>query len=302
METLSPSLIRQVISQEDIPRRLALFDREMVDSVYRYGAPIGSTVVQYARHGRCMDEAKKAIDQAEEDGGAFASGTAYTADELTESKGRFARFWHAPQGGIWLTLVLGNTLLPEFTRFYPLAAGLACCELVRQYGVEAHVKWVNDVHVAGKKIAGILTETYRSKKHGEEFILIGIGLNVNNDEFPDELAGIATSMKNELHSENDLTQCTARLLAKLSWTIGLLHYAEALQLRDESDDNLLLQQWEALSDTVGRRVLFGYDVQKSPQFKALVQGIDPGGGLVLKHLDDGTTSVENAGEIIYCDE
>ena len=62
----------------------------------------------------------------------------------------------------------------------------------------------------------------------------------------------------------------------------------------------LLDLWQRLSDIQGRRVLFGYDVQRQPLFQALVQGMDKEGGLLLK-LDDGSMIAENSGEIIYLD-
>ncbi|MDH4321756.1 MAG: biotin--[acetyl-CoA-carboxylase] ligase, partial [Desulfobulbaceae bacterium] len=226
--------------------------------------------------------------------------------ELADGQGRFGRYWHAPPGGIWMTVILANTLLPETTRLYPLAAGLACCEAIRHYGVRCQLKWVNDVLVGGRKIAGILSETVLTPHHHEEYVLIGIGINVNNETFPDELQDIAVSMRGVLGESLALDLFAARLLAKLTWGIGLLHYEERERLAggDEgcwADEPLLVRQWRALSDTVGRKVLFGYDVQKKPQYEAVVEGITPDGGLMLRHLADRVAVVEYSGEIAYLD-
>ena len=114
-------------------------------------------------------------------------------------------------------------------------------------------------------------------------------------------------MRTELGSSVDINHLAARLLAKLAWSIGLLHHEEQKRLltrgvtaTDTQAPHPLLVLWQRLSDIQGRRVLFGYDVQKKPLFRAVVQGIDAHGGLLLK-LDDGRITVENSGEIIYLD-
>jgi BirA family biotin operon repressor/biotin-[acetyl-CoA-carboxylase] ligase len=169
------------------------------------------------------------------------------------------------------------------------------------------VKWVNDVQVRGKKIAGILAETESSPACGEEYILLGIGINVNNDSFPTELASTATSLCAETGAPVDVDLLTARLLAKLAWYIGLLSFEEQQALEQNGlraaavlNNGLVLDLWRRLSDTAGRRVLFGYDVRKIPLFEAIAEGVNADGALLLR-LDDGTTVVENSGEIIYID-
>ena len=137
--------------------------------------------------------------------------------------------------------------------------------------------------------------------------MIGVGVNVNNQSFPPELGSLAVSIKDILGRETELDLFAARLLAKFVWNIGLLHYEEQQRLDwhidDGQDEQLhpVLDGWRGLSDSIGRQVWFGYDVQEKPQYKAQVMGLDPSGGLILKHLKDGVTVVEHAGEILYVD-
>jgi BirA family biotin operon repressor/biotin-[acetyl-CoA-carboxylase] ligase len=304
---LTPELVRRLIIEEEIPLRRRSLPPDIVETVFRYGGIVGSVMEVYRTLTRGMDRARDIIRQAEQDGLSLASGTTILAGEMTGSRGRFQRTWHAPTGGLWLTVLIVDTLLPEHSRLYPLAAGAACCETLRHYNIPAFVKWVNDVHVRGKKIAGILTTTEIGPVYGEHYVLIGIGINANNDSLPPELKKTATSMRAELGHSVDINRLAARLLAKLAWSIGLLHHEEQKRLlnsgvtaTDTPGPHLLLELWQQLSDMQGRRVLFGYDVQKKPQFRAQVQGIDAHGGLVLK-LDDGRITVENSGEIIYLD-
>jgi BirA family biotin operon repressor/biotin-[acetyl-CoA-carboxylase] ligase len=312
---LTPKLIRQIITGEEIPLRRRSFEPETVDEVLRYGAIVGSVIEQHALIPRGMDRARELIRHAEEAGISFASGTVILADEMMQSKGRFQRTWHAPQGGLWLTLVLVNTLLPESSLLLPLAAGIACCEVMRDYGITAYIKWVNDVLADGKKISGILAETCTGSHHGEEYVLIGIGINVNNDTFPPELSTQATSVKSCLQQPVCLATAAARLVAKLRWNIGLLYYEEAGHLEIHGgiggrnmtwmenmpgEEHLLLQSYKILTDIYDRRVLFGFNVRDKPQFEARVVGLDNCGGLILE-LDDGARMIQRSGEISYLD-
>jgi len=312
---LSPDYIQQVTTEEEIPLRSRTFAPDTVSEVFRYGAVVGSIIEHHNRIPRGAESARQLILQAEEKNTSFNSGTVILADEMMHSKGRFKRNWHAPKGGLWMTLALVNTLLPESSLLFPMAAGVACCEVLRQYGVKAHIKWVNDTLVGKKKISGILTETFTGPRFGEEYILIGIGLNVNNDRFPDDLSDTAVSMKSCLNKEVNLQEVIARLMVKLRWNIGLLFYEEAGHLEkhggiglnntqetgiSSEDEHLLLKSYKNLTDIFNRRVLFGFDVQKSPQFEAKIIGLDNTGGLILEMIDSSRI-IQHSGEIIYLD-
>jgi BirA family biotin operon repressor/biotin-[acetyl-CoA-carboxylase] ligase len=307
--------IQQLIDRDEIPLRSKLFPLETVNTVLRYGAVVGSIIDQQGQISRGAERARQLILSAEEQNASFQSGTVILAEEMLQSKGRFKRYWHAPKGGLWLTLVMVNTLLPESNLLIPMAAGVACCEVLRHYGVDARIKWVNDTLVDNKKISGILTETFTGPHSGEEYVLIGIGINVNNHEFPDEFSEQATSLKSCLNREINLQEVTARLLVKLRWNIGLLFYEEARYLethggianRNEEEiknfleeENLLLKSYRDLTDIFNRRVLFGFDVHESPQFEAKIIGLDNGGGLILEMVDSSKI-IQHSGEIIYLD-
>lgn len=301
-----PADIVNYIAAHEIPERSRLLPQPQVQTVFRYGAIAGSVIHAHERIERGMDRARQLIDEHERQHRSFPSGLVILAAELTGGKGRFQRSWHAPTGGIWMTMVFVNNLLPEVSRLLPLAAGMACCETVRRFGVPAHVKWVNDVHVRGRKVAGILMETVYGSRSQEEYILIGAGVNVNNTDFPPELAGLAVSMAGVSGRTFDLELVATDLLAKFSWHIGMLYWQEAAQLAAEGgfEDNgvpFLVDRWREFSDSPGRRVMFGYDVQQQPQYEAEVLGVDDDGGLRLKNLRDGVVVTEYGGEIIYLD-
>jgi BirA family biotin operon repressor/biotin-[acetyl-CoA-carboxylase] ligase len=249
-----------------------------------------------------MSRLQQLVIAAEQRGEVLPAGTVVSADRLTASSGRFDRHWHAPEGGLWLAMAWPDILLPEFTRLLPFAAGLACCRAVCSLGVTAELKWVNDLMAGEKKIGGILCETVLSPS-GERWHLLGMGINVNNRYFPAELQPAAACLQEELGAAADVQSLAGRLLAELSWTLGLLHYDEELSLEqrqgcEDGRDSLLLQSWRGHCTSVGRRVEYGFDVQRKPLYQGTVTGIDPCGGLQLT-LDDGTSLTEYSGEIRY---
>ena len=312
---LTPDYIQQIINEEETPLRSSSFGPEIAQLAFRYGGVVGSVIEHHSQISRGAEWARQLILDTEEKNESFHSGTVVLADEMIHSKGRFKRYWHAPKGGLWMTLALTNTLLPESSLLLPMAAGVACCEVLRHYGVEAHIKWVNDTLVDNKKISGILTETFIGPRFGEEYILIGIGINVNNDLFPSGLSETAISMKSCLNKELNLQEVIARLLVKLRWNIGLLFYEEAQYLEKHGgiaisnktetenlpdDEHLLLKSYKSLTDILNRRVLFGFDVQENPQFEAKIIGLDNTGGLILEMVDSSRI-IQHSGEIVYLD-
>ncbi len=300
----SSGALRKYIHGQETASRRRQMPAQLVDDILRYGAVVGSSLSFFPSLDRGMDHARKIINDHEDSGLSFASGMIIGAGTLTAGRGRFRRGWHAPEGGLWLTMVLVNTLLPDSSRLLPLAAGIACCETMRSCGLAASLKWPNDTMVEGRKVGGILTETMVGNHSGEEYVLVGIGLNVNNHDFPPELVETAASIAQLAGRSFDLGQVVLDLLAKLSWNIGLLHWGEDQYLANINHEaaarhHFLLSSYRQLTDSIGRRVMFGYDVQEKPQYEAEVLGVDDDGGIRLRMLEDGHEVSENSGEIVY---
>jgi BirA family biotin operon repressor/biotin-[acetyl-CoA-carboxylase] ligase len=276
-----------------------------VTQILRYGAPAGSVFESHEYLDRCMSRLQKLMAAAEERGRVLPAGTVVAADRLGASTGRFNRHWHAPLGGLWLAMAWPDVLLSGFSRLLPFAAGLACCRAIRGLGVDACLKWVNDLLVGNRKVGGILCETVVSPA-GEQWHILGIGINVNNCCFPADLQLPATCMQEVVGEPVDLARFMGRLLAEFSWSLGLLHFDEACSLREqrsceEGRRSLLLSSWLDYCDSIGRRVEYGFDVLNKPMYKAIVRGIDPCGALQMT-LADGTSVTEFSGEIRYLDD
>ena len=301
---LSPDRFRSYLERVELPLRSSTHPEFTARRILRYGSFVGSVIEHHVRLERTMIAARKRIQAVEQEGGSVASGTVILADSLSGSRGRFTRSWHAPLGGLWGSLTYVSTLLPRYRLLVPLAVGVACCEAVRESGCEqAVIRWVNDVLVDGLKIGGFLSQSFTGDQSGECYCLIGFGINVNNLDFPFALQDSATSLKQQTGQRFDLEAFTYCFLAKLAWNLGLLYHHEQLELdrycgAEDPPGHPLLQRWLALSDSIGRPVVFGFDVVKKPQYRAVVEGLSADGGLRLI-LEDGSVTTEYSGEIRY---
>lgn len=301
---LTSTLLDEYVLTVEQPWRQKQTGRSSTN-IFRYGAYVGSSIQVFSSLDRAMNSAREHIIHQEENGKPVANGTLILASSLSLSKGRFSRSWHAPPGGLWGCLILADTFLPIFRNLIPLIPGIACCEALHQEGASsAAIRWVNDVLLDGKKQAGFLIEGFRSPVHGENFHLLGFGLNLNNSIFPSELQETAISLAQFLGHPVDVKSLALSFLAKLRYYTGVLLFEEEQWLHRGGGEKYegehpLLKRWTELSDTPGRRVCFGYNVLENPQYEAVATTIAGDGALVLKH-DDGTTSVEHSGEIRYC--
>ncbi|HTE54372.1 MAG TPA: biotin--[acetyl-CoA-carboxylase] ligase [Kofleriaceae bacterium] len=141
-------------------------------------------------------------------------GAVVVAAAQRRGRGRLGRPWYSPAGeNLYLSLVLRPELAPAALPPITLAAGVAVAEAVAGFGVRPAVKWPNDIVVAGRKLAGVLTEM---STRGErlDFLVLGIGVNLGSRSFPPELAAVATSLALEGGAATP-AQLRARLLPAL---------------------------------------------------------------------------------------
>lgn len=111
-------------------------------------------------------------------------GSVVLADVQTAGRGRFGKDWYSPEGGLWMSVILH----PRNSSLMSIAAAVAVCEALHINGVLPGIKWPNDIFLNGKKIAGILVEII------DEWVVIGLGLNLNIRKFPKAIASYASSV------------------------------------------------------------------------------------------------------------
>jgi BirA family biotin operon repressor/biotin-[acetyl-CoA-carboxylase] ligase len=165
-----------------------------------------------------------------------ASNVAVLADEQTGGRGRLDRGWASPSGGIWLSLVCRPDVPPARAPVYTLAAAVAATEAVESVGVDAGIKWPNDVLVDGEKLVGILTEM-EGEADRVSWIVVGIGINANVDG--DSVPETATTIRERV-GDVDRAAVTRSLIERFD------------ELRAEPEE--VVPAWRERAITLGRRV------------------------------------------------
>ncbi len=207
-----------------------------------------------------------------------ADGVIVIAERQTAGRGRRGAAWYSPPSESLTFSILARPSEPK--SLWPrlaLAAGLALAEALESCGVEAGIKWPNDVWIRGKKAAGILVEA------GSDFVVVGIGLNINSIHFPPEVAEIATSMRIESGREFKRPEILGKIIRKFA--------QRRIQIG---------QDFEELISAVSLRcILTGKQISlhtaAGPRVGKMV-GIAPGGELLLQG-DDGIERIIQADEV-----
>lgn len=275
-------------------------DKETREKILRRARVVGQEVYYYKKTDRLMPLARKTILQADSNGTDLPSGCVWWAGSLNHARGRLGRSWWAPDGGLYLCLALYPSLFPENWSFYNLGVGVAIAQILREGEAPAKIRWINDVLIKGRKIAGILTEAVRTTNSGQTYLLFGIGINANIKTFPENLAS-ATSLAITTDKYWATIELAAQILARIGWIFGLIHQWESDCLNAEPGclpQNPVIREWNLLSDTPGRRVIYGLNAELNPEFEALAQELAPDGSLILT-LDNGEEIRVDSGEIRY---
>jgi len=192
-------------------------------------------------------------------------GTLVIAEVQTGGRGRLSRQWFSPQGGIYLTIVLRPRISPACAPRANLMSAIAVATTIRKlFGLDAQLKWPNDVLIAGKKVCGILAEM-NTEMDIVNFINVGIGMNANNSVTCFE--NTAISLKDVLGGEISRKEFLSALIGELERWLPLLMEAD------------LLVEWKELSATLNREVRV---VSLGEELTGQAVDIDATGALLLK--------------------
>ncbi|QJA09728.1 biotin--[acetyl-CoA-carboxylase] ligase [Romboutsia sp. CE17] len=124
-------------------------------------------------------------------------GTVVISEEQTKGRGRLGRIWDSKaHEGIWMSIILKPDILPYKSTFLTIIAGASIAKALNDLGIKVGIKWPNDIILNGKKLCGILTEL-SAEIERINYIVLGIGMNVKNKDFPSDIENIATSLYKE---------------------------------------------------------------------------------------------------------
>lgn len=206
-------------------------------------------------------------------------GSVFLAEEQTDGRGRGANVWHSARStGIYCSVVLRPALPPADVLVLALAAALAVGGAIRELSpaLEPDLKWPNDLLLDGRKFCGILTEMNAEPTRVRQ-IVVGLGINVNQASFPDELRAIATSLLVASGKEWSRVDLTAALLKSL--------HREYRELVESSDarESILRRFTGASSYVRGKRVRI--EENGDVAFEGTTEGLDPRGFLQVRTAD-----------------
>lgn len=213
------------------------------------------------------------------------NGTVVAAREQTRGKGRLGRTWQSKKDdGIAFSVLLRPNVAPsEVSAITPLA-GLAVCKAIREYTMlDCVIKWPNDIIIGRKKLVGILTEM-SAEFDAVEYVITGIGINVDHTSFPEEIAFKATSLLLE----------TGRHIDKNEFLACVLEHLENEFVKNNLElTPTALSEYTDLCATVGRSVTFQRGTRR---ISGMAVGVSEHGELKVM-MSDGTISLVNSGEV-----
>ena len=243
---------------------------EMLQSLVR-ATIFGEHIHHYYRAGSTNT---LALDAA---AAAAPEGSVFLAEQQTAGRGRGSNQWHSAEStGIYCSVILRPTLPPSDVLVLSLAAGLAVQAAVREIDsrVLADLKWPNDLMIGGKKFCGILTEM-SAEATRVRHIVVGIGINVNQNQFPGELERTATSLRISTGTEWSRLELCAALLKSLD------REYQNLLANAAAHSELLRRFEEGSSSARGRHV----SVDENGGFEGLTEGLDRRGFLQVRTGD-----------------
>jgi BirA family biotin operon repressor/biotin-[acetyl-CoA-carboxylase] ligase len=213
-------------------------------------------------------------------------GAVVLAEEQTAGRGRAGRAWHSERAaGIYVTLLLRPRLAPVQAPLLTMMAGLSTHAAIQaQTGQTLELKWPNDLLINEKKVGGILTEMH-AEPGQVRFVIVGIGLNVNQEKFTGELGAIATSLRIETGKQQSRLELLVRLLREFE-----NDYNQFLREGAAS----VTEKFAAISSYAqGKRVRV---TNGAASFAGTTDGLGPEGLLRVKR-DDGEVVTVIAGDV-----
>ena len=243
---------------------------------------LGRPLVFHKETGSTNIDAKALAERGE------ASGAVVVADMQTAGRGRLGRGWAAPAGkNIYMTLMLRPDCPPNkasaLTLVMAIAVYEALCELISKE--QCGIKWPNDIVVNGKKICGILTEM-SAELDQIHYVVIGAGINVNQETFAPEIQETATSLYVERQKQSSRAALAARVL---------YYFEKNYAVFEKSwDFSGLVEKYNQFLVNRDRQVRV---LDPKGAYDGIARGINEKGELLVERLSDGAIVQVYAGEV-----
>lgn len=202
-------------------------------------------------------------------------GTVYTTESQTAGRGRMGRTWMASPGeNLTFSILLRPSFAPYRFGLITVAAGLAVAEALDGLTPPARpaIKWPNDIQLDGRKVCGMLLESSISSSGSRSgHVVLGIGLNVNQVEFPEEIATTASSLRLMTGKEQDRPAILAAIL---------LRFEQRYEQLENGETEALVAAYEQRLAGIGQTITLRF-LGSDRTFEGVIQGVDASGGLRL---------------------
>lgn len=212
----------------------------------------------------------------------------------TKGRGRLGRTWESPsETGVYLSVMERPKISAKLAPILSLLMGLAACKAVEEVSLaKPKLKWPNDLVLNGKKLSGILAQMQLS---GDEidYVVVGIGVNLFQTEFPEEISKTATSLlledgieASEMENKSDFREKMENAIVKW-WAT---YYNQFMQ---EQSFASFLEEYKSLSANIDKRVRV---LDPNGEYEGMCRDLTQSGELIVE-LDDGTKRVIRSGEV-----
>ncbi len=211
----------------------------------------------------------------------FRENALIVANEQTKGRGRLGREFYSPKNtGIYMSFLLSTDVKISDAVQITTATAVAVVRAIESLtDLRPMIKWVNDVYLGNKKVCGILTEAVTDFETGlVQSLIIGIGINISTEDFPDDIAGTAASININGLSRNKLVAAVAN---------------ELIYICSNIENKAYIKTYRDHSLIIGKSIDY---YRNNIKYNAIAVDIDNNGGLIVK-LPNGRTEVLNSGEI-----
>lgn len=241
---------------------------------------LGKKIYHYNQIDSTNKEAKKIAANGEKEGSIVIS------EEQLAGRGRLGRTWVSPfKTGIWMSVILRPQIAPTDAAKITLIGGLAVCKGIEKItALSPKIKWPNDIVINQKKICGILTEM-SAEMEKVNYIVLGIGINVNNNCFPEDISNMASSLSIEGKKEYNRKELVNEILIKLE------KYYEVFINKHSIED--LLEEYKSYCLTLGKEVKI---IHKNEEFFGKAVDLSEEGELIVEK-ENGQVITVFSGEV-----
>ena len=215
-------------------------------------------------------------------------GTLVVAESQTAGRGRMGRDWvSSPQVGLYSSIILRPKISSNLAPLLTLGTAVAAHNSIeRVTDLEVDIKWPNDLLVGGKKICGILSEL-QAELDRIQAMIIGIGINVNHEELPDEISDKATSLRIESGRVHSRIEILLEFIHELEWLYGRFL---------EKGPAVIIESWSRLSSFANGRTIEVHDGVRS--IRGETSGLNALGALRITQAS-GVIEEVYSGDVVH---